>query len=101
MEALEACVASLSLDSPLPDVPAARAEANPLDLCRIHLAAILVGILGCDFEHAFKCILWPNDISSGDLAVVLPKLRPGMKAGEVAAELMQKVRCVMRLNCST
>jgi len=90
MEALEACVASLSLDSPLPDVPAARAEANPLDLCRIHLAAILVSILGCDFEHTFKCILWPNDISSGDLAVVLPKLRPGMKAGEVAAELMQK-----------
>ena len=101
MEALEGCMTSLGLDNSLPEVPAARAEANPLDLCRVHLATILVGILDCDMGHTFKCILWPNDICSGDLAVVLPKLRPGVKASEVAAELMQKVRYVMPLDCGT
>jgi arginyl-tRNA synthetase len=101
MEALDECMASLSLSSPLPQVATARADVNPLDLCRVYLAKILVDILECDIEGASKAILWPNNISNGDLAVVLPKLRPSVKASEVGTELMQKVRYAMRLEYGT
>jgi len=92
MQALERCTAFLNLKDVSPELPAAKASVNPLDLCRVHLAAFLSETVACNIEDAFKSILWPNNISSGDLAVVLPKLRPGMKANEVAADLMRKVR---------
>lgn len=91
MESLEQCLAFLDLDSPLPTVLIADAAANPLDLCRIHLAEILSGALGCDIDDAYKSIQWPNDIFKGDLAIVLPKLRPGAKAEETTFELLEKV----------
>lgn len=91
MDSLEQCLASLNLSSPLPTVTVADALANPLDLCRVHLAEILAGALNIDIEAAYKSVQWPNDIYKGDLVVVLPKLRPGAKADEVALELLEKV----------
>ncbi|RAR04893.1 Nucleotidylyl transferase [Stemphylium lycopersici] len=90
MESLERCLASLNLSSPLPTVTVADALANPLDLCRVHLAEILAGALDIEIEAAYKSVQWPNDIYKGDLVVVLPKLRPGAKADEVALELLEK-----------
>jgi arginyl-tRNA synthetase len=102
MDALERCLASLSLDGPLPEVSAAKVETNPLDLCRVHLAAILADVLGCDIKSTFGSILWPNNIFNGDLAVVLPKLklRPGEEASEVASKLINQVRQMMRSKSS-
>lgn len=92
MEMLERCLSALNLASPLPNVATADMLANPLDLCRVHLAGILAKTLDCDIEAAYKSIQWPNNIFNGDLAVVLPKLRPGSKADVIATELLKKVR---------
>jgi arginyl-tRNA synthetase len=66
--------------------------ANPLDVYRTYLAQVLADVVGCDIDAAYKSIQWPNNIFNGDLSVILPKLRPGAKADEVAIELMKKVR---------
>ncbi|KAH7355821.1 hypothetical protein BKA66DRAFT_562864 [Pyrenochaeta sp. MPI-SDFR-AT-0127] len=90
METLEQSLSSLSLEVPIPRIEAAEVLVNPLDLLRTYLAKILAEIAGCNIEAAYKSIQWPNNISNGDLAVILPKLRPGAKADEVAVELMEK-----------
>ncbi|OAL49148.1 Nucleotidylyl transferase [Pyrenochaeta sp. DS3sAY3a] len=89
MEALEQNLRSFGITTPAVEVDAARVLINPLDLLRSHLANILAGIFGCDISAAYRSIQWPNNISNGDLDVVLPKLRPGVKAGETADELMR------------
>lgn len=91
MEVLEHNLGSLDLSVPtvepgLPDI-----QSNPLNLLRTYLAHILADITGCDVDAAYKSIQWPNNIFSGDLAVIIPKLRPGVKAETVAFELMEKV----------
>ena len=96
MEMLEQCLAALTLTGPLPTVAAADVLANPLDLCRVHLAKVLASALDCSIDAAYKSIQWPNNIFNGDLAVVLPKLRPGSKADEIAFEILGKVRLPRR-----
>lgn len=91
METLEQSLTSLNLDVPVPVIEAAEVQVNPLDLFRTYLAKVLAEIAGCDIAAAYRSIQWPNNISNGDLAVILPKLRPGAKADEVAVELMEKV----------
>jgi arginyl-tRNA synthetase len=91
MEALEQSLGSLSLSVPIPEVRVAEVLANPLDVCRTYLAQILAEIAGCDIDAAYRSIQWPNNIFNGDLAVILPKLRPGAKADALAVELMEKV----------
>ncbi|KAF2854871.1 Nucleotidylyl transferase [Plenodomus tracheiphilus IPT5] len=90
MDALEHALKVLNLTVPMPEVKAAKALTNPLDVFRTYLAETLAEIAGCDIEAAYKSIQWPNNIFNGDLAVILPKLRPGAKAEEVAVELMEK-----------
>ena len=92
MNALEQSLASLSLSVPVPGVKEAELLANPLDIFRTYLAEILAEITGCEVQAAYKSIQWPNNIFNGDLAVILPKLRPGAKSDEVAVELLEKVR---------
>ncbi|KAF1838671.1 arginyl-tRNA synthetase [Decorospora gaudefroyi] len=92
MEALERSLGLLSLHVPIPDIEPAEVLANPLDVWRTYLAQILAEIASCDIDVAYKSIQWPNNISNGDLAVILPKLRPGVKADALAFELMEKVR---------
>jgi arginyl-tRNA synthetase len=91
MEALEQSVASLGLDVPIPGLNASEAVANPLNFYRAYLARVLTEIADCDLDSASKAIQWPNNIDNGDLAVILPKLRPRAKAQEVAFELIDKV----------
>lgn len=92
MDALQTSLESLNLNVPIPEIEAAEVLVNPLDVCRTYLAEILADIAGCDIEAAYKSIQWPNNIFNGDLAVILPKLRPGAKADALAVELMEKVR---------
>lgn len=90
MDSLEQSLGSLNLNIPIPEVKAAEVLDNPLDVCRTYLAQTLADIAGCDIEAAYKSIQWPNNIFNGDLAVILPKLRPGTKADAIAVELMEK-----------
>jgi hypothetical protein len=92
MEGLEQSVTALGLSAP----PVAIDESfqpftNPLELCRTHLASILARIVQCSQDDAHKSIQWPNNIFNGDLAVVLPKLKPGIKVDKLAVEIMEKV----------
>lgn len=96
MEALSRSLGSLNLTVPIPEVKDAELLANPLDVYRTYLAEILTKAVGSDIDAAYKSIQWPNNISNGDLAVILPKLRPGAKADEIAAELMKKV-CIFHI----
>ncbi|KAJ4370473.1 hypothetical protein N0V83_004993 [Neocucurbitaria cava] len=90
MEALQKSLQSLSLGLPIPQVPLTEVLLNPLDLIRAYLAQILADIVNCEIENASKSIQWPNNIFNGDLAVILPRLRPGAKAEALALELMEK-----------
>ena len=92
MDSLSKSLRSLNIDIPVPELKGAEVLANPLDVYRTYLAQVLADAVGCDFGAAYKSIQWPNNISNGDLAVILPKLRPGAKADEVAVELTKKVR---------
>ena len=91
MDNLEQLLTSLSLNVPVPRVEAADVLTNPLDLFRVYLAKILAETAECDETEAYKSIQWPNNIFNGDLAVILPKLRPGAKADKLAVELLDKV----------
>jgi len=88
---LEDCLAALHLTAPRTVIESGDDLINPLDLCRSLLANILSGLLESSPEAAYKSIQWPNNIYVGDLSVVLPKLRPGCKAAELAAHIAQKV----------
>ncbi|KAF7452044.1 Arginyl-tRNA synthetase [Pyrenophora tritici-repentis] len=94
MNALEQSLGSLDLGVPIPQVEGAEVLANPLDIYRTYFGQILAIALDCDISIAYKSIQWPNNISNGDLAVILPKLRPGTKADAVAVELMEKVHTI-------
>ncbi|KAH9860762.1 hypothetical protein J1614_012095 [Plenodomus biglobosus] len=88
MKDLDVVLSSLSLD-PVPEIEASHASSNPLDVYRCYLAGILANVAKCEPEIAHKSIQWPNNIFNGDLAVILPKLRAGVKAEELAVELMK------------
>lgn len=87
---LEKCFESLTPAVSLSGFDAADVLTKPLDLWRIHLAKVLGDLVGCSHEAAYKAIHWPNNIYNGDLAVILPKLCPRIKAAEVAVDLMKK-----------
>ena len=91
MEALQATLTSLRLNVPVPEIEATHVLSNPLDLYRAYLAELVADIAECDLKTAHRSIHWPNNIDNGDLAVILPKLRPGAKADALAIELTEKV----------
>lgn len=88
---LETSLATLQLSASRAVIESDDVVINPLDLCRRLLAEILSQAVDGSPEAAYKAIQWPNNIYNGDLSVVLPKLRPGSKAAELAIELLQKV----------
>ncbi|KAL1595810.1 hypothetical protein SLS60_009500 [Paraconiothyrium brasiliense] len=87
---LESSLATLHLAAPSSVSESADTLINPLDVCRSLLADILSGFVESGPEAAYKSIQWPNNIYNGDLSVVLPKLRPGCKAVELAADIASK-----------
>lgn len=92
MEGLEQSVSALGLGAPpVPYKETSEPFTNPLELCRAYLASILKDIAQCSEDDAHKAIQWPNNIFNGDLAVVLPKLKPGIKADKIAVEIIEKV----------
>lgn len=104
METLLETLETLSLKVPLPEVKAAEVLASPLDVFKTYLAKTLADIAACDIQIAYKAIQWPNNIFNGDLAVILPKLRPGAKADDVAVELTEKVCLILspsRQSCAS
>jgi arginyl-tRNA synthetase len=96
---LESLLAALGLKTPIPQLPAADILSKPLDIARAYLADSLAEYVECDAQVAFKSIQWPNNIYNGDLAVILPKIKPGADADELAFDLMKKVRCEPMLFC--
>ncbi|KAJ4344544.1 uncharacterized protein N0V89_012288 [Didymosphaeria variabile] len=92
---LESSLAALHLTAPRSVVEPTDILTNPLDVCRSLLADILSGLVESSPEAAYKSIQWPNNIYNGDLAVVLPKLRPGCKAADLALDIAQKVRTLV------
>ncbi|KAH7401886.1 hypothetical protein DE146DRAFT_716202 [Phaeosphaeria sp. MPI-PUGE-AT-0046c] len=90
MEALEQTFKLIGLDAPASNETLLHNFNRPIEVYRICLVKILSDILECEEEVAQRCILWPNNIDNGDLAIVLPKLRPGVKADKTAVEIMEK-----------
>ncbi|KAH3954958.1 arginine--tRNA (Arg) ligase [Parastagonospora nodorum] len=90
MNTLEQIVSSLGLINASSDGEAAEALVYPLHVCRAHLTKLLVDVAGCSEDDAHKSIQWPNNIFSGDLAVVLPRLRPGSQVDQLAMEIMKE-----------
>lgn len=95
---LEVALAALELSTPLPKFASADVLNQPLDIVRTYLADILSSLLDCNPSVAFSSIQLSNDPLHGDFTVVLPKLLPGSKAGELAADLIKKVRDMFRYN---
>jgi arginyl-tRNA synthetase len=90
MEGLERKVVALGLGAPAAHA-SSQTFTNPLDLFRSCLAEILVDIAECSDSDAQKAIQWPNNVFNGDLSVVLPRLKPGTKADNLAVVIMDKV----------
>ncbi|OAL06613.1 arginyl-tRNA synthetase [Phaeosphaeriaceae sp. SRC1lsM3a] len=90
MEALKQTFQNIGLDAPASSETLLHNFTRPLEVYRICLVKLLSDILECEEDVAQKCVLWPNNIDNGDLAVVLPKLRPGVKADKTAVEIMEK-----------
>ena len=88
---LEELLSRLELKVPVPHFPDTDLLYNPLDIGRSYLADVLSSLVEGDVVTAFGSVRWPNDIESGDLSVVLPKLRPGVKPNVIAFDLSKKV----------
>ncbi|KAF1950724.1 arginyl-tRNA synthetase [Byssothecium circinans] len=87
---LEADLQGLSLGAPTALFDGVDILNNPLNLSRVLLAEILSSLLDCEPDAAYRSIQWPNNLSSGDLTVTLPKLRPGVKPNDYTPDLMKK-----------
>ena len=65
---------------------------NPIDIYRSYLADDLAKILDCSRELIYDAIQWTNQLSNGDLILIVPKLRlKGAKPAEVTKVLSDKV----------
>jgi arginyl-tRNA synthetase len=91
---LETTLHTLGLDVPIPQFTAADVLNKPLDLVRSYLANILSNLVEADPVAAYNSISLSNNAEHGDLTVVLPRLCPGAKAGELAKDLIKKVSSI-------
>jgi arginyl-tRNA synthetase len=89
---LEVLLKRLGLNVPIPAFEAADVLSKPLDIGRSYFANILHSLVDGDAKKAYSSILLPGDVFNGDLAVVLPKLKPGSKPGELGPDLLTRVR---------
>lgn len=91
-EGIQALLAGLGVESPIPTIEGTDVQNNPIDIYLSYLADTLVRLTECSPQVAFDSIQWPNDL--GDLVVVLPRLRLQAKNPKtLSTELKQKVRC--------
>ncbi|PMD29321.1 arginyl-tRNA synthetase [Hyaloscypha variabilis F] len=87
---LEVLLKGLGLNVPIPAFEAADVLSKPLDIGRSYFANILHSLVDGDAKKAYSSILLPGDVFNGDLAVVLPKLKPGSKPGELGPDLLTR-----------
>jgi hypothetical protein len=88
---LEVLLGRLGLKVPIPHFEAPDVLSKPLDIGRCYFADILSSLVDGNPKNAYGSILSPGDIYNGDLAVVLPKLKPGSKAKVLGPDLMTRV----------
>lgn len=73
IEGLQALFKSIDPNEDLQQSALADVQNSPMDIYLSYLANKLVTLTGCDPQHAYDAIQWPNDM--GDLVVVIPRLR--------------------------
>ena len=84
---------SLGVDSPIPSFKIASVLTNPVDLYRSYVADALVQVLDYDPDLIYEAIQWANQLSNGDLLLVVPRLRmKGVKPEQLVKDLRRKVR---------
>ena len=89
-DGLQALLAAVGVEDPIPSFPLADTQNNPLGIYLSYLAETLVKLTECELQVAYDSIHWPNEL--GDLAVVLPRLRlQDVKLEKLAADLIQRV----------
>jgi arginyl-tRNA synthetase len=89
-EGIQALLAGLGVESPIPTIAGTDVQHNPIDIYLSYLADTLVQLTECSPQVAYDSIQWPNDL--GDLVVVLPRLRLQTKNPKtLSTELKQKV----------
>jgi hypothetical protein len=89
-DGLQALLAAVGVEDPIPSFPLADTQTNPLAIYLSYLAEILVKLTECEPQVAYDSIHWPNE--QGDLAVVLPRLRlQDVKLEKLAADLIRRV----------
>ena len=90
--ALQQKLQALGADPSVLDHESADILTNPLDIYRSYLANDLTKILECGWQLIYDAIHWTNQLSNGDLILIVPKLRlKGAKPAEVTRELSGKV----------
>jgi hypothetical protein len=88
---LEVLLGKLGLKVPIPHFDASDVLNKPLDIGRCYFADILNNLFDDDPKKVYSSIRSLDDVFNGDLAVVLPKLKPGFKPNEFAFSLITKV----------
>jgi arginyl-tRNA synthetase len=89
-DGIEAVLASLGVESPIPQFPSADIQNSPMSIFVSHLAGILTQLTKCEPLVAYEAIQWPND--EGDLVMILPRLRmKDINVKVLASELMHQV----------
>lgn len=87
---LQGLLDNVGFDGSIPLFPLADIQNSPMDIYLSHLADTLVTLTGCDPQHAYDAIQWPNDM--GDLVVVIPRLRlKSIQPSELALNLQGAV----------
>jgi hypothetical protein len=87
---LQALLAAVGAEEPIPSFPSADTQNNPLGIYLSYLAETLAKLTECEPQVAYDSIHWLNE--QGDLAVVLPRLRlQDVKVEELAADITQRV----------
>ncbi|KAK5056580.1 hypothetical protein LTR84_012112 [Exophiala bonariae] len=88
-EGIEALLARLGVEDPIPDIEGTDIQSNPIDIYLSYLTDTLVKLTECSPQVAHGSIQWPSDL--GDLAVILPRLRlQTQNPKALAVELKQK-----------
>ncbi len=90
---LEALLSDFGLETPIPKFADADVLAKPVDIYRAYLASLLAEHLGLDACTIYEALHSPIDISLGDLAVILPRLR--LNEAEVRSQFRQRVRALL------
>ena len=90
---LEHLLGDMGLETPVPQCSGTDVLAKPIDIYRSYLASLVAGALNSSPSIIYEAIHSTTDISLGDLAVVLPRLKLNKEEMKsLPLELKTKVR---------